>query len=252
MEKLFIQNRHNKKIAVIVEQSAKARGLVFVMPGLGNIKEETNIQTYIASFVEKSFTAVIFDVTNGVGESEGDYSRASFTGYYNDLVDVITWAKSQVWYSEPFVLAGHSMGGGCILWYAYNYPDKVLGIVPLSTVIGGQQTLAKFGKDDLLALKKDKHGKETTKTLDWEPFKADILKYDIVSKARQLTRPLLMIVGGDDQGTPLEDQMKLFDKWAGPKEIHIIKNAPHTFVEPGHLAEAKRLIQDWIDKEILK
>lgn len=252
MEKLFIKNRHNKKISVIVEQAEKQKGLVFVMPGLGNIKEETNIQTYMSSFVDKGFTAVSFDVTDGVGESDGDYSKANFTGYYNDLVDVIEWSKKQKWYLEPFVLLGHSMGGGCILWYAYNNPDKLLGIAPLSTVIGGHQTLAKFGREDLPAVKIDKDGNEIIKKLDWEPFKEDILKYDIVIKAEELKMPTLMIVGSEDSGTPLEDQMKLFDKLPGAKEIHTIAGAPHTFVEAGHLKEMKQIIQDWIAKEILK
>lgn len=251
MEKLFIKNRHDKKMSVIVEQAKDPKGLVFVMPGLGNLKEEANIQTYMDSFVEKGFTAVSFDVTSGVGESDGDYSQANFTNYYNDLVDTVEWSKSQDWYREPFALVGHSMGGGCILWYAYNNPDKVSGIAPLSTVIGGHQTLAKFGRDDLPGIKKDESGKEVIKKLDWEQFREDILKYDIVVKADKLPMPALMMVGSEDKGTPVEDQMKLFDKLPGVKEIHTVDGAPHTFSDPEHLAKAKQIIQDWIDKEIL-
>ncbi|MBT4516575.1 MAG: alpha/beta fold hydrolase [Candidatus Komeilibacteria bacterium] len=251
MENLFIKNRQGNKIVVNLSKSNNQTGLVFVMPGLGNIKEESNIQTFVDSFADKGFTAVSFDLTNGVGESDGDYSQATFTGYYNDLSDVIEWSKSQDWYQEPFVLAGHSMGGGCILRYGADHPDSLLGIAPFATVIGGHQTLAKFGRDDLVAMKIE-NTKEVVKKIDWEPFKKDILKYDIVPEAHKFTMPILMMVGDKDIGTPLEDQMKLYDSMPDNKEIHIIKGAPHTFEEAKHLLKMKQIIHNWIDNKLVK
>lgn len=251
MESLFIKNRKGQNISVDLSRSANQKGLVFVMPGLGNIKEEIHIQTFVESFLAKDFTVIVFDVTSGVGKSDGDYSQASFTGYYNDLVDVIAWAKAQNWYEEPFVLAGHSMGGGCILRYAADKPKKVSGLAPISTVIGGHQTLAKFGRDDLPATKIE-NGQSIIKKIDWEPFEKDILQYDIVPEAHKFVMPVLMMVGENDRGTPLEDQMKLYEGISGDKEIHVIKNAPHTFVEAKHLKEIKEIFHNWIDTKILK
>ncbi|MBT4210035.1 MAG: alpha/beta fold hydrolase [Candidatus Komeilibacteria bacterium] len=249
MENLFIKNREGNKIALNLTKIKPQKGLVFVMPGLGQTKSAIHMQNFVDSFADKNFTVVIFDVTNGVGQSDGDYSQASFTGYYNDLADVIDWAKTQDWYQEPFVLAGHSMGGGCILRYAADYLARVSGIVPFATVIGGHQTIAKFGRDDLPAIKIE-NGKEVIKKLDWEPFKEDILKYDIVPEADKFTMPILMMVGEEDMGTPLEDQMKLYDGMPEDKEIHVVKGAPHTFEKPEHLAKMKQILQDWIDNKL--
>jgi pimeloyl-ACP methyl ester carboxylesterase len=251
MEKVFVKNRSGNNIAVNLEKNNKQTGLVFIMPGLGNKKEETNIQTFMDSFVDKGFTAITFDVTNGIGESDGDYSQASFTGYYNDLSDVIDWAKSQDFYQEPFVLVGHSMGGGCVLRYGADYPERLLGIAPVSTVIGGHQTIAKFTRDTLAVIKTEK-GKEIIKKINWIPFVKDILKYDIVPEAYKFSMPILMMVGDQDMGTPLEDQMKLYQGMPNDKEIHVIKGAPHTFVEVEHLDQAKQIIHNWIDNRILK
>jgi pimeloyl-ACP methyl ester carboxylesterase len=248
MEKFFIKNRVGKNISVILEKSDQQCGLAFVMPGLGNKKEEAHIRAMMDSFLAKRFTVLTFDVTNGVGESDGDYSQANFTGYYNDLFDLINWAKSQDWYKEPFYLAGHSMGGGCILWYTVHYPDKVLGLAPISTVIGGHQTLAKFGRDDLAATKVSEDGKEETKKLDWQQFKDDILKYDIVPEAHKLTMPVLMLVGEKDQGTPLDDQMKVYNNIISDKEIQVIAGAPHTFKETEHLDKLRVVFENWLDR----
>lgn len=251
MEKLFIKNRLNKNLALTLKKNNKQTGLAFIMPGLAATKEDSYVHTFMDSFFSKGFTVISFDVTNGVGESDGDYSQASFTGYYNDLEDVIAWSRKQDWWQEPFILAGHSMGGGCILHYAANYPENVLGVAPISTVIGGSQTIAKFGRNDLPAVK-IANGQEIIKKLDWEPFRQDILQYDIVSRGHLLTMPVLMVVGENDLGTPLEDQRKLYDQLPGPKEIHTIKGAPHTFEEVEHLTEIKQIFHNWLDKEILK
>ncbi|MCD4760460.1 prolyl oligopeptidase family serine peptidase, partial [bacterium] len=90
------------------------------------------------------------------------------------------------------------------------------------------------------------------KELKWIQFKEDILKYDILPLANKIDKPVLLITGENDAGTPLEDQKKLYDKLSGPKEIHQIKDSGHSFVTPEHLAKVKQIIQNWIDKDILK
>ena len=67
------------------------------------------------------------------------------------------------------------------------------------------------------------------------------MKYDLLPDAKKLTMPVLLIVGEYDNGTPPEHQKLLFDALPGPKEMHIIKGAKHTFIEPQHLAEIKEL-----------
>ena len=252
MKKFFIKNRQGKKISVSLEKNNNQAGLVFIMPGLGATKKDTHVRTFAKAFREKDFTVVIFDVTNGVGESDGDYSQASFTGYYNDLSDVIDWSRSQNWYQELFCLVGHSMGGGCVLWYGANHPEKLSGLAPISTVIGGHQTLAKFNRDSLAVIKKDENNQDVIKKLDWKPFEKDILQYDIVPEATKMTMPILMMVGDQDPGTPLEDQMKFYKGVPGEKEMHVIKGAAHTFEEPIHLKQVRQIFKDWIDNKVLK
>ncbi len=60
--------------------------------------------------------------------------------------------------------------------------------------------------------------------------------------------PVLLIVGEYDESTPPEHQKILFDALLGPKEMHIIKDAPHTFREPKHLEEIRQLFDKWIKK----
>ncbi|MFA6307968.1 MAG: alpha/beta fold hydrolase [Patescibacteria group bacterium] len=254
MEKFFIKNRFSQNISVILEDNNNPQGLVFIMHGLGASKDECYMERFAKAFREKNFIVVRFDNRHSIGESEGNYYDVNFSNTYEDLEDVIAWAKKEKWYKEPFVLVGHSLGAGCILWYSANHPNEVAGLVPLSTAISGQQALMRFRKSDLSLPAKMRQASlsfKVIKTLKWRQFRDDILKYNIIPEAPKFVMPFLMMVGDEDINTPLEDQRQLYDLVPEPKEIHIIKGAGHTFRSASHLDQAEEILKKWIDNTIL-
>jgi pimeloyl-ACP methyl ester carboxylesterase len=254
MEKIFIKNRNNKKICVVVEQpEGKPKGLAFVMHGHGAFKEQPQIVTIADAFKENMYTAVRFDAADTIGESEGDYENSTVTGYYNDLEDLINWSKSQHWYQEPFVLAGSSMGAMCVALYAENYPEKIKALAPKAAVVSGELSLLALDPEKMLEW--DKTGwviEESVskpgiiKKLNWHNYKQDRSKYNLLDHADKLTMPVLFLVGEKDTVCPPDDQRLLFNKTPGKKEFHIIKGCPHTFREPEHLQELKLIFSKWI------
>ncbi|MGE5540773.1 MAG: alpha/beta hydrolase [Bacillota bacterium] len=256
MEKLFIKNRKGKKLSVLVEIAEDQKGLVFGMHGLGGFKEQEHIQTFTDAFRECGFTTVRFDAANTLGESEGVYEDAAITNYYEDLEDVIAWAKSQSWYQEPFALTGHSLGGICTTLYAERHPREVLALAPISPVVSGKLSVEaheRFEPEEFAEWKKSgwrvtesKSKPGNMKRLPWSHME-DRLKYDLVPDARTLTMPVLLIVGEADDTTPADHVKLLFDIIPGPKEFHAIKNAPHTFRRSEHLAEIRTIFLKWIE-----
>ncbi len=254
-EKIFIKNRKDQKVVVLLEKADEQKGLVFVMHGLGGFKEQPHIQTFADAFLEEGFTVVRFDTTNTIGESDGKYEEATTTNYYEDLEDVVSWAKSQEWYEEPFWLAGHSLGGISTALFAEKYPERVKAVAPISTVVSGKLTL-ETGREEIEKWKetgwREKESKSKPgfiKRLPWSHVE-DRLKYDLLPGADKLKMPVLLIVGENDDATPPEHQKILFDKLSGEKELHVIKGAPHTFREKEHLEEVKGIIKKWILKII--
>ena len=132
MQKIFIKNRKDQKVSVVVEQPVKSQGLAFVAHGLGGNKDQAHIRTMAKAFLDNNYTVVTFDTTNTFGDSDGSYDDATVTNYHEDLEDVIVWAKSQPWYIEPFCLVGHSLGAISVALYAEKYPNLVKGLAPIS------------------------------------------------------------------------------------------------------------------------
>lgn len=252
MEKIFIKNRKDQKISVLIEENPNAKGLAFVMHGLGGFKEQDHIQTFADAFLENDYTVIRFDTTNTIGESDGQYEDATITNYYADLEDVIEWAKDQDWYQEPFVLCGHSLGGICTALFSEKYAEKVKALAPISSTVIGDYKIDRTPKEELDEWKKtgflitkstSKPG--VVKKLKWSHME-DRKKYNLLPDAHKLTMPVLLMVGDKDEVTPLDQQQMLFDSVAGRKELHIIKNAPHTYREKEHLDEIKSILDKWI------
>jgi len=254
MKKIFIKNRKNQDLAIIIEESENQAGLAFVMHGLGGFKEHPVVRTLAEAFLDKNYTVVTFDAADTLGESGGNMENASTTNYHEDLEDVISWAGTQEFYVEPFILAGHSLGGISTALFAEEYPDKIKALLPISTVVSGKLRCEHYPKDELEDWKKK--GVRITesrtkpgiiKKVKWTEME-DCLKYDLLDKVENLMMPVLLIVGENDQSTPVEHQKILFDKLPGKKELHIIKNAPHSFRDKEHLNEIKKIIRSWLDK----
>lgn len=252
MEKLFIKNRKGQKLSVLLEISKESKGIVFVMHGLGGNKEQAPIIAMAEAFKKAHYTVIRFDTTNTLGESDGSYEEATITNYYEDLYDVIVWGRSQNWYTEPFVLAGHSLGGIASALYAQQNPKNVKALLLLSTVISGELSAKSPRYKDVL---KDweKTGwmiRSSDNKLPWSHM-TDRYKYNLLDSVNKLTMPVCMIVGDADTTTPSSHQQILFKLLPGKRIIHVIKNAPHTFSNYKHLEQLKDLSFNWIKSNII-
>jgi pimeloyl-ACP methyl ester carboxylesterase len=255
MSKVFIKNRHDKKICVLIEKSTQNKGLVFIMHGLGSFKESPVISACAEVFRKNNFTVVRFDATHTIGESEGKYDDANITNYYEDLEDVINWSKKQKWYKEPFYLVGHSLGAMSILLYTEKYPNKIKALAPMSTVVSGKLWSINYSKKDMRQYNKTGFWIRESRTkpgvilkLKWHQYVKEMLKYDTLKNTGKITMPILLIVGENDTRTPLFSQKTLYDKLTSKKELHVIKGAEHTFKEEKHLSEIRTIFNKWIKK----
>lgn len=249
--KQFIKNRDGNEICVVVEGSQSTDKLAFVMHGLGGTKEQPHIRALVEAFLEDGYTVVTWDAVHTFGESKGGlYEDATVTNYYTDLEDVITWAEGESWYIEPFILCGHSLGGISTALFAEKYPEKVKALAPISTVVSGELSLdtkrdsLEQWKQDGIMVSKSHDGKRE-KRLKWSHME-DRLKYDLLEGVNNLTMPVLLVVGENDDTTPLKHQQILFDSLPGKKELHTIKDALHSFYEPHEQQELKQLVKAWL------
>lgn len=255
MEKATVRNRKRQKIAVLVEPGIPGRGLVFVMHGLGGFKEQPHMQMIAGVFRRFGYTVVRFDTTNSLGQSDGSYQYATVTNYYNDLEDVIAWAKKQPWYEEPFTLVAHNMGGMCVGLYAARFPERVRALGLVATIVSGALSMEALRlRENIDAwqatgwlVRESRSRPGFVKRLKWSHME-DRLRYDLLDHAKTLTMPVFLAVGARDAITPLSHQRLLYNAIPGTKELHVIPNAHHRFRDMINLQELSSTLCHWVEK----
>ena len=131
-KEIFITNRKGLKLAINLLTDDSFDKLVFLMHGLGARKDYPHMQVMEDIFFKHGFNVVNIDATNSNNNSDKSEEGITFTGHYNDLEDVISWAKTQSFYKEPFALAGHSLGARACVLFASKEPHLVNLLLCLS------------------------------------------------------------------------------------------------------------------------
>lgn len=137
--------------------------------------------------------------------------------------------------------------------YAEQHPEKVKALAPTSTLVSGKLSMeapaylkvAEEWQRTGWRVRESGSKPGTMLRLPWSHME-DRLKYDLLPEAHKLTMPVLLVVGENDDIAPPEHQKILYDKLPGPKELHIIKGAEHTFRDKHHLEEIKQIFDHWI------
>lgn len=257
MKKFEIKNRYGLKIVGEILEPENSKGLAFVLHGLGGYKEQTHIKLITDTFYSNDLTIINFDATNSVGESEGKYEDATLGKHYEDLVDVISWSKTQDFYQEPFILSGHSMGAQAILEYAENYPLEIKGVFAFAPVVSGELSFEAYQNSDPNAFenwkktgwqeRKSSSKPGLIKRLPWSHME-ERLNHDLLQDSDKLNMPLAILVGSEDIPCPVKNQKILFDKLNCEKDLYIVKDAPHSFKTEEHLNELKKYLNIWLNK----
>lgn len=250
---LFIKNRQWIDLHVSCSLVEAAKWLAIVMHGFTGFKDQPQIQAMAQALFDNNFNVIIFDTTNSLWKSGGDMMYATLDQYYQDLQDVISWAKAQDFYNHKLVLAGHSLGAYCSMRYAIDYPQDIIWVVSVSAFVSGKDYYTKQGFDLIKKCEQDwfisyesnsKPG--TIKIIPWKFIKS-ILPYNIIPDLPKIKVSTLFVIWAQD---------RLFDERTNeaypslwwPKHLHIIKDAGHNFRQSKQYNELEQVVNDRIKK----
>lgn len=257
--KTFIKNADGEKLAVVAEglENKDSRKLVFIEHGLSSFKEYHVVRRAAEAFLNNGYTVVTFDTRHSFGESDGDIEFSTLTGSYADLQTVINWAENEEFYAEPFALCGHSLGGGSVLHYAEEYPEKVSRLIALGGMVGGKYYLRSYmlnkkeffekWRETGLRLCRKSNDKKICGYVSFD-FVTDLQNYDMVCEAGKIKADTLLITGENDLSSTVYNNERLFEKIAAPKELIVIKDCPHTFDSERNQQDLYAAIDRWLKK----
>lgn len=232
MEKeMFIKNRKGLNMSIKLNISEERNKLVFLEHGLSARKEYPHMKIMEELFAKFGYNVINIDATNSINASEISGGGITFSGHYEDLEDVILWAKSQDLYLEPFALGGHSLGAASCVWYSCKNPQNVnLLLVASCPFISGKELVA----NDPMMQEIDKNGfflkqsRSTGKVFRINSiFNEDVKNYNFTKQIKNITARTYVIQGLLDLKYIQNNSGAIYDLLKCDKKLILLENTPH-------------------------
>ncbi|MFC1721448.1 alpha/beta fold hydrolase [Patescibacteria group bacterium] len=252
--RVLVDSSNGKKLSCLVESpDCDTCGVAFIAHGLGGFKEQSHITILTKAYYDQGYRVVRWDASNTIGESEGNIKDATLTSYYDDMCSIVDWARTQEWFTKPFCVAGHSLGGACSILFAQQHPEDIKTLALISPVVSGKMTYDSWGDDFMSEWKGKGYWKSESrsrpgviKIINYGLVE-DLMKFNAFEDIGKLTMPALMVVGEKDEDTPPHDCKMFFEKVPAEEKMYeVIDNADHNFRKDENLKSLHSVVSKWL------
>ena len=225
--KLSFKNQQGEQLAARLDLPVDEKPIAYAMFAhcftcTKNLNAVVNINRALA---KEGIATLRFDFT-GLGESEGDFSRTSFSSNVSDLIAAAEFLKLE--FEAPKLLIGHSLGGAAVLQAAKYIPSSIAvatigapsNLTHLIRYLEPQQNeiLTKEEAEMTLAGKTFRIKKQ---------FLDDIELVRIQETIRNLNKALLIFHSPVDNIVDIENAAAIFQTARHPKSFISLDRADH-------------------------
>ncbi|RKZ06217.1 hypothetical protein DRQ25_14400 [Candidatus Fermentibacteria bacterium] len=253
MERLTIKNKQDERLVGVLHGTISGGKLAIVCHGLADTKENPILIAICEALAANDIPSFRFDFS-GNGDSEGEFSEATYHKERDDLQAVLDWfGNTRV---REFLLIGHSMGGGVIR--AVGAQDsRVKALISLAGVARAELFKQKFPEEyaaaragETIFFGEERFGKRF-------PLDARYLdsaeSIDIMATAPKIKAPCLCIIGDQDMLMRREHEQERLDALpvGAPKKLVIIPGADHVFNRDEGEDMIEKLLEElipWVQK----
>lgn len=249
---VWIENAQKETIYLQIEgnENAGNKKLAVIQHGLASNMEHPAVQTVKKAFRDKGYTVITFDSRYSLGKSDGDVINVRLSAFEDDLKTVIGWAKNQGIYSEPFALAGHSLGGASVLQYAAENPSAVDYAVPVTPVVSGkrwEESCMANMLDFCRNWKRNGHYDYRAAVIPYEVVE-QAKNYDALRLAKDIRAKVLLVTAEDDNVIEPKDVKALYDALQTKKSLGVISDGGHNFTTEQSRRQLYDLVTDFLSK----
>ena len=237
-KEIWVQNAQNEGLYVQVDglENTPHHKLAIIQHGLASNMEHGAVQTAKKAFLDNDYVVITFDSRYSLGKGNNDVEKVRLSTFEADLETIVDWAKTQPFYSEPFALAGHSLGGASIIEFDAKHQAQANILIPITPVVSGdswERACMANMTDFCRQWQRDKIYRYT----DPQNHKTAIIPYSVVTESKnynayaiapQIKAKTLLIAAENDIVINPSDVQELA-KIIPTGELVTIKAAGHNF-----------------------
>lgn len=254
------QDKQGRKIVgtLLVPDWTKPLPAVILCHGFKGDRNQTHIKAIAEELTRTGLVTLRFDFTENPGESSLPFQDMTVSYELEVLDQAVNFIKVQKEIDPKKIgLAGHSLGGLVVAWYAANHPE-IAAVSTLSAVYNfiemwkhafGEE-MTKEMKEKGFAFVFSSHLNKPLKIK--EGFYQDAEKYDMDKVIDNLVCPILVVAGTGDEAVTIDHAQHFYDRaFSKAKELKIIKGADHNYTNPEHLKEVCSTVSQWFAKTLV-
>ena len=235
---------------LLTPESQALSPAVLVLHGFRGNRNERHIAAVADALAQASFISLRVDLTDNLGDSEGDFRDLTVSQELADAQDALDYLTRHPRVDPLRVgITGHSLGGMVAALTAAR-TSSVQVVVTLSAVFDMAERL--------------KHLLGPQKILDWQRrgfdeidppgsgvflnyrFYENLLQHDVAAEVSRITSPTLTLHGELDTGVTVRDAQLYHQHVAAPsKDLVLIQGADHVYSSDSHLAQVCKHTVDW-------
>lgn len=222
-----------------------ARLCVVLVHGFAGDREEGGLFPCMADALASRGAAVVLYDWRGIGASSGDYGATPLPEHARDLCHVVDWVRHRTDGSPPVSAVGFSLGAALVL-RSLRLGCQYERVAFLSPAINLSRDM--WPRYEALYQRVETEGKVckpgSSVMLGREILVS--LRSNLTSELRQLSSPLYVCHGTDDERIPVSSSRKLFEKQ--PRvEFEEIPGASHSFrPEAHHRVGVSSRVGEWL------
>ena len=196
----------------------------------------------------RGFAVLSFDFT-GLGQSEGNFSDANFSGNVKDIVSAAKFLKDE--FNPPALLLGHSLGGAAVI-QAAGYIDTVTAIATIGSPANAEHVKKVF-QEHLSVIESTGMAKVD---LGGRPFLirqqfVDDLRSHVPSDAlKRFKKAILILHSPQDRIVGIENAAELYREAHHPKSFISLDGADHLLTNKSDSNYAGEVIAAWANRYI--
>lgn len=189
-----------------------------------------------------------FDFT-GLGESEGDFAKTTFSSNMADLVAAADWLREH--HRAPQILVGHSLGGAAVLGAAAQI-DECEAVVTVGAPADPAHVARLFeGHQEAI----ERRGEAEVK-LAGRPFRIkkrfldDLAEQCSAEKIAELKRALLVMHSPQDDVVGVENARRIFEAARHPKSFVSLDGADHLLTKRADANYVATVLAAWASRYV--
>ncbi len=227
---------------------------VIVCHGFKGDRNEEHIKEISDELCKSVLASLSIDFTNDPGDSSVPFEDFTVSYELEVLDQAVNFVKSQKDIDPSKIgLAGHSLGGLVVAWYAATHPE-IAALATLSAVYNFEKTW-RHEYNETIAEMKEKgftyfHSTHLNRDLKLKiGFYNDAIGYDMDKVVDSLVCPILVVTGTDDQAVTMDHAQNFYDRaFSKEKHLKVIKGSDHNYTKEGNLDEVKTAVAEFFKK----